>query len=60
MTRFYTGGEYDVEVQLILRRQDVPPCELTPRDDAGPQLGWTSWMKTVEFQRDAGETVLEL
>jgi len=60
LTRFYTGGESDVEVQLILRRQEVPACELKPRDGDGQQLGWTSWMKTAEFTHDAGETVLEL
>jgi len=49
-----------VEVQLILRRQDVPSCELMPLDGDGQQLGWTSWVKTREFTRDAGETVLEL
>ena len=60
LTRFYTGGENDVEVQLILRRQDVPACELKPQDGDGPQLGWTSWIKSAEFRHDAGETVLEL
>jgi type VI secretion system protein ImpH len=60
LTRFFTGGEYDVEVQLILRRQDVPACELKPQDGDGPQLGWTSWIKSAEFTHDAGETVLEL
>ena len=28
LTQFYAGGEYDMEVQLILRRQEVPACEL--------------------------------
>jgi type VI secretion system protein ImpH len=60
LTRFYTGGEFDMEVQLILRRQEVPACELKPQDGDGWQLGWTSWMKTAEFTHDAGETVLEL
>ena len=60
LTRFYTGGEYDVEVQLILRRQDVPACELKAWDGEGQQLGWTSWIRSAEFQHDAGETVLEL
>ena len=60
LTRFYAGGEYDVEVQLILCRQEVPACELKPQDGDGPQLGWTSWMKSAEFTHDAGETVLEL
>jgi type VI secretion system protein ImpH len=59
-TRFYAGGEYDTEVQLILRRQEVPVCELRPLDGDGLQLGWTSWIKSAEFTRDAQETVLEL
>ena len=28
LTQFYAGGEYDMEVQLILRKQEVPACEL--------------------------------
>jgi type VI secretion system protein ImpH len=70
LTQFYAGGEYDMEVQLILRRQEVPICELKVKDGDGPQLGWTSWMKPVEreaygiawlgYTRDPGETVLEL
>ncbi len=46
-----------MELQLILKRNEVPRCELAGR---GPQLGWTSWVKTAEFERDAGETILEL
>ena len=42
LTRFYTGGEYDVEVQLILRRQEVPACELKPQDGDG-----RSWVGPV-------------
>ena len=60
LTRFYTGGEFDVEVQLILRRLEVPACELKPRDDDGQQLGWTSWIKSAEFRQDADQTILEL
>ena len=59
-TRFYAGGEYDMEVQLILRKQEVPVCELRPLDGDGPQLGWTSWIKSAEFTRNAQETVLDL
>jgi type VI secretion system protein ImpH len=56
---FFAGGEFDVEIQLVLRREDVPPCELS-EVEAGPQLGWTSWVKSARFTRDPGETVLEL
>ena len=57
LASFFAAGEYDVEIQLILRRDEVPPCELRP---AGRRLGWTSWVKSAEFTRDPGETVLEL
>jgi type VI secretion system protein ImpH len=54
---FYAGEECDVEIQLILRKDDVPACELT---EGGAQLGWTSWAKTGVLARDPDETVLEL
>jgi type VI secretion system protein ImpH len=54
---FFAGNEYDMELQLVLKRNEVPRCELTAK---GPQLGWTSWVKSAEFERDPGETVLEL
>jgi type VI secretion system protein ImpH len=58
LTGFYAGGEYDMELQLILKREEVPPCELSAGE--GPQLGWTSWVKNADFRRDPGETILEL
>ncbi len=58
LTSFVAGGEYDVELRLILRREEVPACELPL--DGGPRLGWTSWIKNSDFTRDPGETVLEL
>jgi type VI secretion system protein ImpH len=58
LTEFYAGGEYDMELQLVLKRDEVPPCELDPAE--GPRLGWTSWVKNAEFRRDPGETILEL
>jgi type VI secretion system protein ImpH len=58
ITEFYAGGEYDMELQLVLKREEVPPCELNAGE--GPRLGWTSWVKNGEFGRDPGETILEL
>ena len=50
LTRFYAGGEYDVEIQLMLLREEVPRCELSAVDP-GPQLGWTSWVKSAGYPR---------
>lgn len=60
LTRFFAGGEYDVELRLILRRDQVPPCELVQESGLGPRLGWTSWIKSADFERDPGDTILEL
>jgi type VI secretion system protein ImpH len=56
LTKFYAGGEFDMEAQLVLRRQEVPGCGL----ENSVQLGWTSWASTREMEEDPGETVLEL
>ncbi len=58
LTKFFAGKEYDVEIQLILKRDEVPVCEL--QDEPGQQLGWTAWVKSAPFQRDPGDAVLEL
>jgi len=59
-TRFFSNGEFDFEVKLILERQDVPACELGNDGASGPRLGWVSWVKSAPFGRDPGDTVLEL
>jgi type VI secretion system protein ImpH len=59
ITRFYAGGEFDSEVELILQRDQVPRCELTGLEQE-IMLGWTSWIKSAPFRRDPADTVLEL
>jgi len=58
LAKFFAGKEYDVEIQLILKREEVPVCEL--KEEPGPQLGWTSWVKSAPFRRDPGDAILEL
>ena len=59
LTRLFVGQELDFDVQLILRAADVPTCRL-PRagDSAGPQLGWTSWLKTGELEADPDDVII--
>jgi type VI secretion system protein ImpH len=59
LTRFFGRDQYDFEVQLVLRRDEVPQCQL--EDDETIQLGWTTWMKTrPEFPRHPDDTVMLL
>lgn len=60
ITRFFAGNEIDFEVQLVLKRGEVPSCELGAEGEAAPRLGWVTWAKTMEMQRDPSETTLRL
>ncbi len=64
LTRLFAGPELDFTVQLNLKAEEVPMARLHSTDRYEPRLGWTTWLKTKEFSRDArdvcfsGSTVL--
>ena len=53
--RFYSNGSYETEVQLVLAREDAPPCELGSGAATRPQLGLVSWLKTKPLDRDPAD-----
>jgi type VI secretion system protein ImpH len=60
LTLFFTRGEVDAEVQLVLKREEVPGCELADQAAASAQLGWSTWVKSAAMNRDPDETILLL
>ncbi len=60
LVKFFCGEDLDVEVQLILKREEVPQFALDSENVAPPRLGWFSWMFTKPLGRDPDETVLRL
>lgn len=57
LLKLLTGSELDFDLQLVIKGDEVPACQLggpTP----GPRLGWTSWLKTREFEHDDDQVVL--
>jgi type VI secretion system protein ImpH len=60
LVRFFCHDQFDLELQLILARDQVPGFVLGA--EAGPPqpLGWCTWISTRGFTRDADETTLEL
>jgi type VI secretion system protein ImpH len=60
LLRFWTNEEIDFEVQLILNREEVPPCQLGGEGDGAPQLGWVTWMKSKPMDRHPEETIFNV
>jgi type VI secretion system protein ImpH len=60
LTRLFSNGEFDFEINLILDRRDVPACVLGAEGEQAPQLGWHTYIKTREMKEDASETILQL
>jgi type VI secretion system protein ImpH len=60
LVRFYAGDEFDFELQLVLARDEAPPCQLGAEDKEAPLLGWVSWSRCHPLSRDPAETILPL
>jgi type VI secretion system protein ImpH len=56
LVRLYAGPEFDFEVQLLLRAQEVPETRLA-EGGIGPRLGWNTWIRSQDFQHDAQQAV---
>jgi type VI secretion system protein ImpH len=50
----YVAEEFFWDMQLVLKAAEVPQISL---GQAG-LLGWTSWLKSMPFTRDADDVVL--
>ncbi len=60
LLKFYSNDNMDFEVQLILKREETPPCALNEDPENKLLLGWVSWIKNAPLGRDPGETILQM
>jgi type VI secretion system protein ImpH len=55
--RFFVGQELDFDVQLRLEAAEVPECRLGAIGRDAPRLGWSAWLKTRDFTKDADDCI---
>ena len=56
VTRFYMDCGLDFEVQIVLRKEDVPECHL---GDTPPRLGWNGWLRQLPALTDADQALFD-
>ncbi|WP_189046707.1 type VI secretion system baseplate subunit TssG [Aliidongia dinghuensis] len=65
LVRTYVGPDFSYEIQLVLRRDQIPPCILPEEATSegamtgGPRLGWNSWVTSLPPLVDAGDAVFD-
>lgn len=56
LVRNYLGDEFSWDLQLILKKDEVPATVL----GSSGQLGWTSWLGNRKEAIDAGDVIIDL
>jgi len=55
LTRTYVGPALSFDVQLTLKAREIPPLVLSRNPEAGPRLGWNSWLPSRGPRFDADD-----
>jgi len=58
LARLYVGAALDFDIQVILRKEDIPFCQLGDTSGDLPRLGWNSWARVAPAAKDSGDAVI--
>ena len=57
LVRLYVGPEYDFDVQVVLKADQVPALALNAQAEIGPRLGWNTWLRSLPPKHDAPDAI---
>jgi len=60
LTRTYVGAALNFDVQVTLKGGDVPDLVLSAEKQAGPRLGWNTWLPTSVPRGDASDAIFQV
>jgi type VI secretion system protein ImpH len=60
LTRSYVGVEFDFDVLVALYPEEVPWCRLESEGPDRPQLGWNTWVRSIDMERVAEDAVVSV
>jgi type VI secretion system protein ImpH len=49
LIRYMVGIEYEFEIRIYLKKEDVPLCKLGGPGADAPMLGWTTWVSSPGY-----------
>ena len=58
--QLYSGPCLDADLQLVLKAEEVPWCQLGAAEGDAPRLGWNTWIRNDPFTADVGDAILRL
>lgn len=59
MVRSYVGPQFEFDVQLVLKKREVPWCRLGHHADPA-RLGWNTWVRSGDFQQDVDDAIFSV
>ena len=57
MVRLYAGTHLEFDVQLVLKRREVPRSRLGGDAAGGSRLGWNTWVRHEGFPADVDDAI---
>ena len=60
LVQFFAGNEFDFELQLVLKKEETPPCELGGDGAKAPRLGWLTWAANAPPSVNPADTILQI